>query len=185
MDGVFNHVNAGWSPGTGFPYHWLYQDPADSPYTGDYGRGDFYEDIDYSNGCAQQLVFDACKYWLDEYQLDGIRFDYTIGYYRPEDPGHGIARIVADLNAHLQSRGRPNVALVLEHLSENRFEAIDVANRIGASGCWLDPFLYEVSRAAAGERADPRLLRALDAARQTSPPAAVRSSRSRTTITLA
>ena len=66
---------------------------------GDFGRGDFYEDFDYANGCTQQLVFDTCRYWLDEYQLDGIRFDFTTGYYRPEDPGRGIARLVADLNA--------------------------------------------------------------------------------------
>ena len=34
MDGVFNQVSNGTSPGTGFPYYWLYQDPGDSPYTG-------------------------------------------------------------------------------------------------------------------------------------------------------
>jgi pullulanase len=31
MDGVFNHVDAGRTPDTGFPYFWLYQDPTDSP----------------------------------------------------------------------------------------------------------------------------------------------------------
>lgn len=33
MDGVFNHADAT-PPDRGFPYYWLYQDPADSPYVG-------------------------------------------------------------------------------------------------------------------------------------------------------
>ena len=90
MDGVFNHVSAGLNPDTGFPYHWLYQNPDESPYTGGFAKGGSYEDLDYSNECTQQFVVDACKYWLDEYKLDGIRFDYTTAFYQPGDNSRGI-----------------------------------------------------------------------------------------------
>jgi pullulanase len=165
MDGVFNHVDAGSTPDTGFPYHWLYQDPEDSPYTGSFARGGFFEDLDYHNGCTSQYITDACRYWLDTYALDGIRLDYTLGFHDPDRPGTGIGRLVADLRVHLAANGQNNVALILEHLSDNRYEAIDVANAIRASGCWYDRFLHDVGGYAAGERIDTRAMRVLDTAR--------------------
>jgi pullulanase/glycogen debranching enzyme len=66
MDEVFNHVDVGTTPDRGFPYHWLYQDPEDSPYTGRYSRGGYFEDLDYHNGCTQQDITDACRYWLEK-----------------------------------------------------------------------------------------------------------------------
>jgi pullulanase len=165
MDGVFNHVDAGTTPDTGFPYHWLYQDPEDSPYTGSYARGGYFEDLDYHNGCTQQYIADACSYWLDAYALDGIRLDYTLGFYCPALPGTGVGRLVSDLRAHAAAAGRPAVPVVLEHLSDNRYEAIDVVNTTGADGCWYDRFLYDVGDYAAREAVDTRAVRVLDTAR--------------------
>jgi hypothetical protein len=56
-----------------------------------------------------------------------------------------------------------------EHLSDNRCEAIDVANTIRASGCWYDRFLYDVGGYAAGERIDTRAMRVLDTGRDFRP----------------
>jgi pullulanase len=153
MDGVFNHVESsrrpdGTSDGRGFAYHWLYQDPARSPFTGGFAQGGYFEDLDYNNRCTAQLIADACRFWLDEYQLDGIRLDYTLGFHRPGDPGKGLGRLVAELRSHLAATGRDNVALTLEHMSDNRYEAIDVANTVGADGCWYDRFLWDVPEAA-------------------------------------
>jgi pullulanase len=172
MDGVFNHVDAGLTPDTGFPYHWLYQDPAESPYTGRYARGGFFEELDYHNGCTQQYITDACRYWLDTYALDGIRLDYTLGFYDPDQPGTGIGRLVSDLNAHATAAGEQDVAFVLEHLSDNRYAAIDVVNTLGAGGCWYDRFLHDVGDYAAQERVDTRAMRVLDTARDFRPGAA-------------
>ena len=95
MDGVFNQTVEGTGPGAGFPYYWLYQDPGDSPYTGGFAGGGFGEDLDYHNGCLQQFITDVCKFWLDEYQLDGFRFDYSLGYYLPGDTTQGIPSSLA------------------------------------------------------------------------------------------
>lgn len=165
MDGVFNHVDAGLNPGRGFPYHWLYLDPNDSPFTGGFAGAGYFEELDYNNRCTQQFIFDVCKYWLDTYQVDGIRFDYTLGFYRPDDSEHGITRLVSDLKQHLDQSGRTGVALMLEHLTDNRYAAVGDTNRICASGCWYDRFLYDVPQQAIDGRPDTRLVRVLDSGR--------------------
>jgi pullulanase len=162
MDGVFNHVSAGLTPDTSFPYHWLYQDPENSPFTGGFAGGGYFEDLDYNNGCTEQFIFDVCKFWLDVYQLDGIRFDYTLGFYLPQDLSKGIPKLVSDLKTHLQETNRKNVVLILEHLTDNRYEAIDATNRICGTGCWYDRFLFDVPDMATAGNLDTKLIRVLD-----------------------
>lgn len=165
MDGVFNHVSAGINPDGGFPYHWLYQNPDESPYTGSFARGGTFEDLDYANTCTQQFVLDVCKYWLDEYKLDGIRFDCTVGFYEPDDNSRGIPRLIADLRSHLVAQGRQDVSLVLEHLTDDAQTAVRETNQIDADGCWYDRFLLDVPHYAAAGKLRPSLLRVLDANR--------------------
>ncbi len=163
MDGVFNHVRAGINPNKGFPYVWLYQNPEESPYIGQFERGGFFEEFDYDNLCTQEFIRDVCLYWLDAYQLDGIRFDFTVGFYREGDARAGITRLIADIKSHLAGQKRDNVALIVEHLTDNRYEAIDDANRMDADACWFDPFMYESQAYARDGRITPQLLRILNA----------------------
>jgi 1,4-alpha-glucan branching enzyme len=162
MDGVFNHVRAGINPNKGFPYVWLYQNPEESPYIGQFERGGFFEEFDYDNGCVQEFIFDICRHWLDTYQLDGIRFDFTVGFYRAGDTQTGITKLISDLQSHLAAQGRDHVALILEHLTDNRFEAIHDTNQIGATGCWFDPFMYQSQAYGRYGRIDDNLLRILN-----------------------
>jgi pullulanase len=165
MDGVFNHVNAGDEPGRGFPYRWLYQAPAESPFIGRFGDAGYFQELNFANGCVQQFVLDVCKYWLDEYQVDGLRFDYTRGFYVPDDPGHGIAKLIGDLRAYLDGSGRSAVPLILEHLTDNRYAAVGDTNRIGATGCWYDRLFYDVPEYADRGNVEPAVVRVLDTAR--------------------
>ncbi len=163
MDGVFNQVSAGTSPGTGFPYHWLYQDPDDSPYTGGFAGGGFGDELDYNNPCTEEFIADVCKFWLDEYQLDGIRFDYTLGYYIPSDQTHGIPQLITNLKAHVT--GRDNISFMLEHLTDNRYAAIDATNQICASGCWYDRFLFDIPEWSARGNVETPVMRVLNTQR--------------------
>ncbi|MBI3968828.1 MAG: DUF3459 domain-containing protein [Chloroflexi bacterium] len=156
----------GLAPDTGFPYHWLYQDPTESPFTGRFAKGEYFEDLDYNNGCTQQFIFDVCKFWLDEYQLDGIRLDYTLGFYLPADPTRGLPKLVTDLKQYLADTNRSDVILTIEHLTDNRYEAIGVANAVGATSCWYDRFLYDPAEYAARGQLDAKLIRVLDTARE-------------------
>jgi pullulanase len=165
MDGVFNHVSAGLAPGTGFPYFWLYQDLNESPFIGGFAGAGYFEEFDYNNLCTQQFIFAVCKYWLDHYKIDGIRFDYTLGFDRPSDSTKGITRLVSDIKNHLSASGRTNVSLMLEHLTDNRYQAVSDTNRIGADGCWYDRLHFDVPQCASGNNAATTLMRVLDTGR--------------------
>lgn len=143
MDGVFNHVRVDTnSPGNGFGYYWLYQNPEDSPFIGQFGRGGFFEELNFNNNCVSQFVFDVCRYWIDVFKIDGIRFDYTIGFIEHDKLNIGIGRLIQDLNEFLANKQLLNVSLFLEHLTDDRYLAIRDCNALNATGCWFDPFMY-------------------------------------------
>lgn len=137
MDGVFNHADVK-PPDRGFPYYWLYQDPADSPYVGNFAEAAFFQDLDYANQCTLEYMRDACFYWIDVFQIDGIRFDNTVGMYKPDDRGHGLPKLLSELRGHFSRTGNRNFGVVLEHRWD--YGAIDATNKVGATSCWLDPY---------------------------------------------
>jgi glycosidase len=140
MDGVFNHCDAGDSARcNGFAYYHLYQNQADCPYVGNFEACDFANDLDYNNPCTLQFILDVCKYWIDEFKIDGIRFDNTKGFYRPSDRGVGLAKLLSSLRDHLASQGADgqNFMTSLEHSWD--YDALDVVNKVGATSCWYDP----------------------------------------------
>lgn len=160
MDGVFNHAEAD-PPDRGFAYYWLYQDPADSPYVGNFAAHDFFQDLDYANRCTLEFMRDVCTYWIDEFEIDGIRFDNTLGMYKPDDRGHGLPKLLAELRGHLSETKRRNFALILEHSWD--YAAIDVTNKVGATGCWFDKFRQLSEEYLGNRRIDGRIMRMLDA----------------------
>ena len=167
MDGVFNHVDA--DNDRGFAYSWLYQDPGKSPFVGAFAGGGFFTDINYRNFCARQLIFDACWYWLDVFGVDGIRFDYVRGFFLRNSP-RGATGLISALRDNLARAARSRGPLILEDLPDNRYEAIDHTNIIGAGGCWFDPLMF-ACQGAVDQRFGKRpginggLMRALDSGR--------------------
>lgn len=169
MDGVFNHAREGQEPGSGFGYYWLYQNPQDSPFTGTYARGGFFQDLDFSNNCTLEFILDVCKYWLETYQIDGIRFDYTIGYFYKNQPGNGVVKLCQELRSYLSATGREDICLMPEHLTDNRYEAIDDINNSEATGCWFDPFLFKTWDSIYWGNIDPGIMRVFNSAKDFAP----------------
>lgn len=165
MDGVFNHVNAGNNPNRGFPYRWLYEDPDDSPYIGKFVPTpyDVFEDFDYNNKCSEEFIRDVCLYWLNIYQIDGIRFDYTRGFFQKGNPNVGITKLISELKDYLSRGNKQNVSLLIEHLIDDRFDAIDDTNQICALGCWFDPFMFKSFDYSRNSNIDGEILRILNA----------------------
>ncbi len=136
MDGVFNHVgdvNPVSGEAEGFPYRWLYQNPEDCPYVGTFG-GSFpgLLDLDYHNGCTQEFIRDVCLYWIDNFNIDGIRFDNTVNFYIENDP-RGLPQLLKDIEDHDASQGRQNFSLTLEHIDLSAAHVVNVTN---ATGYW-------------------------------------------------
>jgi len=131
MDGVFNHVGPDIDPNySGFAYRWMYENPDACPYTGTFG-GTFagLQDLDYHNGCTQQFIRDVCVYWMDEFKIDGIRFDNTVNFYiRGEQ--RGLPQLLEDIYGHA---GDTNFSLTLEHIDPS---AASVTNTTKATSYW-------------------------------------------------
>jgi 1,4-alpha-glucan branching enzyme len=133
MDGVYNHVGSTYlagGAGYGFPYYWLYKDPDDCPYIGQFG-GEFsgLPDRNYNNGCTQEFVRDVCCYWIDEFGIDGIRFDAAL-YYHVDKDSRGLPQLLSDIRSHV---GDPLFSLTLEYLD---LSAAGVTNQVGATSYW-------------------------------------------------
>ena len=71
MDGVINHADTA-PPDKGFPYYWPYENPADSPYVGNFADHAYFKDLDYANQCSLEYIRDALFFWIDVFKIDGI-----------------------------------------------------------------------------------------------------------------
>lgn len=162
MDGVFDHVTAD-DANSGFGYRWLWENPDDSPYCGDFAGAAFGQDLDYHNACLLNYITDVCQYWINTFCIDGIRFDYTLGFYDPTQPNLGLPPLLANLRQHLNAKGLTNFPLILEHAWD--YTSIDVVNKVGATSCWLDPFRGESRSYLTQRQIQPGMMRFLDAAR--------------------
>jgi glycosidase len=129
MDGVFNHV----SPS--FPYKFFYQsEDKDCPYTGQfYGQFSGLQDLDFHNACTQEFIFDVCRYWIEEFKIDGIRFDNTVNFYNRGD-NKGLPELLKDI----ENLGESHFSLTLEHL---QMDAVEVTKSTPANSYW-DNALY-------------------------------------------
>lgn len=138
MDGVFNHV--AWD----LPYYQLYRTRDASPYIGNFGGVGYGKDLDFNNECTYQFILDVCKYWIDEFGIDGIRFDYTKGFYDYSGKQAGLKKLIAGLKEHFRSDPAKyeNITLILEHIGD---DARLVAADSEASGYWFDNFLWKMN----------------------------------------
>ena len=131
MDGVFNHVSVN------FPYKWLYRNTDDCPYIGGFGEFPGLQDLDFHNECTNDFIRDVCLYWIDEFGIDGIRFDNTVNFYLPGDL-NGLPTLMERIQNHIASKREKNFSLTLEHLRE---DAANITNDTKATSYW-DNALY-------------------------------------------
>ncbi len=162
MDGVFNHVgdeNPVSGEAEGFSYRWLYQNPEACPYAGAFG-GSFpgLLDLDYHNGCTQEFIRDVCLYWIDNFNIDGIRFDNTVNFYIENDP-RGLPQLLQDIADFDNRQGRRNFSLTLEHID---LSAAHVVNVTRATSYWNNELYQLCFDTLWNGRIDPRLMRALN-----------------------
>lgn len=166
MDGVFNHADAS-LPDRGFAYYLLYRDPSDSPYIGRFAAHDYFRDIEYGHVCAQRFIADACMYWIEEFGIDGIRFDNTMGLFEPGAPDKGFPELVETLRSRLASAGRNDFYFIMEHSWD--YAAVDAANRTDATSCWYDKFRQLCSGYLGSRTIDPLVMRMLNSGRDFEP----------------
>ena len=82
-------------------------------------------DFNHDSRYTQQFVDSICAYWMQEYKIDGFRFDFTKGF--TNTPGDGWnydpARItILKRMADEIWKRKQDALIILEHLTDNREE---------------------------------------------------------------
>mgnify|MGYP005853490407 CR=1 FL=1 len=157
MDGIFNHSESE-CPLTQIDYdYWYHHDPKDPEFN--WGPEFNYEHYDENLETypARKFVGDVVRFWIEEYHIDGIRYDAArqIGNF---DFMHWIVQETK------QSAGSKPFYNVAEFVPENP----DVTNMDGPmDGCWHDSFYHTIVPHLCGDRFDMEELKdALDGKRQ-------------------
>ncbi len=97
----------------------------------------FFKDIDHWTDQTQELIYAALKMWIDEYRVDGFRYDYTQGIgWNISQPTRGILgwtnKIHQDYNG--------TVYQIAEHLPESPA----LIYYSGLTGGWHDSYRDEI-----------------------------------------
>ncbi|MBI3006324.1 MAG: T9SS type A sorting domain-containing protein [Ignavibacteriales bacterium] len=140
VDVVFNHLNDTsplWQMSPDTAQNPYFKNPADRRPLED-GLV-FFKDLDHWTNETQELVYNALKMWIDEYKVDGFRYDYTQGIgWTPQDTTKGILgwsrRIFHEYGG--------SVYQIAEHLPDN--PALLFHGKL--TGSWHDSFRDEIFR---------------------------------------
>jgi len=137
LDVVFNHLND-------LGPLWQMQPDTSSPYFKDcndrrFNEDDlcFFQDMDHWTPETQEYVYTALKMWIDEYRVDGFRYDYTQGIgWNVNEPTKGILGWANRIDQEYQGR----IYQIAEHLPESPA----LIYYSGLTGGWHDSFHDEM-----------------------------------------
>jgi len=148
LDAVYAHAHPE------FPYNLVYEATGEpNPMMG-YFQGEFFSrpGMDYGKSFTRDYVLAVNRHWLDEYHLDGFRYDYVPGFY--DGPmGAGYARLVYD--TYGLSQGTPrflgpgNRSLIIqcaEHLPDPQ----GILAQTYSNTCWQNGLLDRAIEVAWG-----------------------------------
>ena len=91
-------------------------------------------DFNHESALTHQLIDSICSFWMDEFKIDGFRFDFTKGFSNTPYPAQGddawespfdAARIknLKRINQHIKQQN-PDAILIFEHLADNKEEKV-------------------------------------------------------------
>ena len=135
IDAIFNHLTAT------SPLWRMQPEPEANPYFKSktdmrYNEDQlfFFEDLDHWNDETLEMVYASLKMWIDEYKVDGFRYDFTQGIgWNVNEPTKGILGWTNKIAEDYQN----SIYQIVEHLPES--PAL-VANS-GATSGWHDSFI--------------------------------------------
>lgn len=134
LDVVFNHLND-----TGSLWQML-PNAVPNPYfkeNNDFRPNEdalfFFRDMDHWNAETQELIYAVLKMWIDEYRIDGFRYDFTQGIgWDVDQPGKGILGWV--------NRIRDDYSNSIYQIAEHLPESPALIFRSGMTSGWHDSY---------------------------------------------
>lgn len=116
--------------------------------------------MDYSKQFAREFIFSANRYYLDEFGVDGFRYDFTSGYFDGVQVGNvGLSHLLWATREYAKSIGRPKIVQCIEHFDGNGLEAF---NKTYANACWYENLRAKVEEHYSKGDFDDSLIRLLD-----------------------
>ena len=144
LDAVYAHCHPE------FPYNLVYETSGEpNPMMGPFGEEFFSRPgVNYNREFARDYFFAVNQHWLEEYHVDGFRYDYVPGML--DGPaGQGYADLVFRTYRHSQdfatfprfdgSGGRSRIIQCAEHLPDAR----GILSTTYSNTCWQNGFLDE------------------------------------------
>ncbi len=164
MDIVLNHaygtnplVRMYWNSSTGQPASnnpWFNVTSPNTAFSWGY-------DFNHASAYTQAFADSVCRYWIEEFRVDGFRFDFTKGFTNTTGDGWAYdASRIAILN-RLGNKIRsykPDAILILEHFADNNEE-----KELAANGFLLWGSTKERYQAASTSLSNRNMLIASDA----------------------
>lgn len=154
LDVVYQHVDEA------FAYNRVYKDvnatqgapPVQSPMIG--GSGQFGPTIDFSKSFAQEYVQLANQSWLNEYHVDGFRYDEVTDLYQsPTDTAYAMLAYETYLYSRSIARFgcAPGTYSRLIQCAEALWKAPDVLRNTYTNAAWQDNLLTNAEAVAGGD----------------------------------
>ena len=160
LDAVYAHAHPE------FPYNLVYDATGeDNPMMGHFA-GEFFErpGMNYRAAFTREYFFEVNKHWLEEYHLDGFRYDYVPGFYDGPE-GQGYANLVHRTYQHSKSiprfqapDGRSRLIQCAEHLPDPK----GILATTYSNTCWQNALLDKANDMAAHHYVDASFAHSLD-----------------------
>ncbi len=165
LDVVYQHVDPS------FPYKLVYDDVsqvAGAPHPPTpivSGEGPFGPTVDFSQTFAQEYFQAVNNYWLDEYHVDGFRYDEVTDLYQsPTDTGY--AKLAYETYLHSLTIPRfmpdPNSYSRIIGCAEALWRARDVLSQTYTNCAWQDDLLNQAKGIVSGQAVDASFAHQLD-----------------------
>ena len=138
LDVVFNHATGQ------HPYYRMYND-CDGCYNGQatannpiFNQNDpntafqFFNDINHESSATQDYMDQINRFWLEEYRIDGYRFDFTKGFTNTSGDGGGYDQSRIDLLERMYDNIRSydeKAYIILEHFAPESEETVLINHR--------------------------------------------------------
>jgi maltooligosyltrehalose trehalohydrolase len=156
LDVVYNHISGN------FGYNAIYdQIGIENPIIGKFRKPfDNLPDVDYAKEFAREFIFSVNRYYLDEFGVDGFRYDFTPGYFDGVHVGNvGLSHLLWSTHEYAKSIGRPNIIQCIEHFDTKILEAF---NKTYANACWYEDLRANIEEHYSQGNFDEGIIRHLD-----------------------
>ncbi|HEV2148085.1 MAG TPA: alpha-amylase family glycosyl hydrolase [Longimicrobiaceae bacterium] len=151
VDAVYAHAHPE------FPYNLVYETSGEpNPMMGPFAEEFFARaGVDYDREFAREYFFAVNRHWLEEYHVDGFRYDYVPGML--DGPtGNGYAALVHHTYRHSQQPGAfprfagPDGRSLIIQCAEHLPDARGILSTTYSNTCWQNGLLDEAGAQAGG-----------------------------------